>query len=61
MACGRNIAGAYGLALNMEYVAELQYRALCVGTPNVLGKEAMADVMERFKSYGQPDKQKPGY
>ena len=61
VACGRDIAGAYGLALNMEYVAELQYRALCIGTPNVLDWEAMEDVMERFKSYGQPDKQKSGY
>ena len=61
VACGKDIAGAYGLALNMEYVAELQYRALCIGTPNVLSREAMADVMVRFQSYGQPDKQKPGY
>ena len=61
VACGRDLAGAYGLALNMEYVAELQYRALCVGTPNVLGKEAMEDVMERFKSYEQPEGRKTGY
>lgn len=61
VACGKDLAGAYGLALNMEYVAELQYRALCVGTPNVLGKEAMEDVMERFKSYGQPEGRKTGY
>jgi len=61
VACGKDIAGAYSLALNMEYVAELQYRALCVGTPNVLSAEAMADVMERFKSYGQPGGGKSGY
>lgn len=61
VACGRDIAGAYGLALNLEYVAELQYRALCVGTPNILSAEQMADVMERFRSYGQPDSKKSGY
>ena len=61
VACGRDIAGAYGLAVNMEYVAELQYRALCVGTPKILGKEAMEDVIERFKSYGQPEGKKTGY
>ena len=61
VACGRDIAGAYGLAVNMEYVAELQYRALCVGTPNVLSQEARADVMARFQSYGQPDGNKTGY
>lgn len=61
VACGRDIAGAYSLALNLEYVAELQYRALCVGTPNILSNEQMADVMERFQSYGQPDGKKTGY
>lgn len=61
VACGKDIAGAYGLALNLEYVAELQYRALCVGTPNILSAEQMADVMERFRSYGQPDGKKSGY
>lgn len=61
VACGRDITGAYGLALNLEYVAELQYRALCVGTPNILSSEQMADVMDRFQSYGQPDDKKSGY
>lgn len=61
VACGRDIAVSYGLALNLEYVAELQYRALSIGTPNVLSQEAMADVMERFQSYGQPDAKKTGY
>lgn len=59
--CGKDIAGAYGLAKNMEYIAELQYRAMCIGKPNILSDEAMADVMERFKSYGQPGSKKTGY
>ena len=61
VACGADIAGAYSLAQGMEYVAELQYRALCVGTPNILSDEAMADVMERFRNYGQPGGGKTGY
>ena len=61
VACGRSLAGAFGLARNLEYVAELQYRALCVGTPNILTGAQMADVMERFQSYGQPDGKKTGY
>lgn len=61
VACGRDIAGAYGLAVNLEYVAELQYRALCIGTPNILNQDQMADVMKRFQSYGQPDGKKTGY
>ena len=53
--CGKDIAGAYSLAVNLEYVAELQYRAECIGTPNILTKEQMREVTDRFKSYGQGD------
>lgn len=61
VACGADIAKAYSLAQNMEYVAELQYRTLCVGAPNILSDAAMADVMERFRNYGQPGGKKTGY
>ncbi len=59
--CGKDIKSAYSLACNMEYIAELQYRAMCIGTPNVLTDEQMAVVMEKFKSYGQPGAKKTGY
>ena len=44
--CGKDLKSAYGLACNMEYCAELQYRAMCIGQPNILTKEQMDDVME---------------
>lgn len=59
--CGKDIKSAYGLARNMEYIAELQYRAMCIGQPNILTDEQMAEVMEKFKSYGQPGAKKTGY
>jgi len=59
--CGRDIRGAYSLACNMEYIAELQYRAMCIGTPNVLSDAEMAQVMEKFKTYGQTPGKKSGY
>lgn len=59
--CGKDIKSAYGLARNMEYLAELQYRAMCIGKPNVLSDAQMDEVMERFKSYGQPGDKKSGY
>lgn len=59
--CGRDLKSAYSLACNMEYVAELQYRAMCIGTPHVLSAGQMAEVMERFKTYGQPGGEKTGY
>ena len=59
--CGSSLKSAYSLACNMEYIAELQYRAMCIGKPNILSDEEMADVMERFNSYGQPGAKKTGY
>ena len=61
MCCGKDIKGAYGLACNLEYVAELQYRAMSIGKPNVLTEEQMAEVMVKFQSYGQPGAKKTGY
>ena len=57
VACGRDLKSAYGLACNLE----LQYRTMCIGTPNILTDEQMAEVMERFRSYGQPGSGKAGY
>lgn len=55
VAYGGSLKSAYSLALNLEYIAELQYRAMCVGKPNCLSDEEMANVIERFKTYGQPN------
>lgn len=59
--CGKSIASAFSLARNMEYIAELQYRAMAIGTPNILSDEQMNTVMEKFKHYGQQDGSKTGY
>lgn len=53
---GPNLAKAFGLAVNLEFVAEMQWRASCIGSPVVLSDEEMMVVMESFKSYGQPGK-----
>ena len=54
VACGADLERAYALACDLEFLAELQYRAMCIGTPNILSLEQMAEVLERFRSYGQP-------
>ncbi len=51
---GRNLQEAYELAKNLEYVAELQYRAMCIGKPHILTGDQMTLVIEKFKTYGQP-------
>lgn len=60
IACGDSIANAFSLAANSEWVAELQWRAMCIGQPTVLTDEQMSDVIHRFQSYGQADGKK-GY
>jgi L-fuculose-phosphate aldolase len=54
--CGVNLAKAFSLAINMEFIAEMQWRSMCVGQPVVLSDEEMGRVMNEFKSYGQPSK-----
>ena len=54
VACGADLDRAYALACDMEFLAELQYRAMCIGTPNVLSHAQMAEVLARFQTYGQP-------
>ncbi|MCI9121867.1 MAG: aldolase [Oscillibacter sp.] len=59
--CGRDLRSAYSLAQDLEYLAELQYRALCIGQPKILSGGQLAEVAKRFQTYGQPDSQRRGY
>lgn len=54
--CGSNIQKAFSLANNLEFCAEMQWRCMAIGKPVILNEEQMRDVMEGFKSYGQPKK-----
>ena len=53
IACGDNLKSAFGLASTCEWVAEIQWRALSVGTPNYLSDNQIIEVKEKFKTYGQ--------
>ncbi|MDD5922792.1 MAG: L-fuculose-phosphate aldolase [Eubacteriales bacterium] len=52
--CGENIESAYGLAVNLEFTAEIQWRAEACGTPHVLTDSEMDAALLRFRHYGQP-------
>jgi L-fuculose-phosphate aldolase len=54
--CGKDLSGAFSLLGNMEYVAEIQWRAACAGGAKVIDDVEMANILERFKTYGQPKK-----
>lgn len=56
--CGPSLAKAFSLAVDVEYVAEIQWRAMCVGKPVIISDEEMDHVMKEFKNYGQPQKGK---
>ena len=53
---GPTMAKAFSLAENMEFIAEMQYRAMCIGEPAVLDHDEMNRVMTKFKTHGQPKK-----
>lgn len=53
---GESLSKAYDLARDLEFVAELQWRAAAVGQANVLTEEQMTAALKRFETYGQQSK-----
>ena len=53
IAIGSSLSSALELAQEVEVLAEQFCKVLTLGKPNILKKAEMADVSERFKSYGQ--------
>ena len=49
---GRDLAHALAQAIELEALCEQYWRACQPGPPVLLSKEEMAEVMERFRSYG---------
>lgn len=55
---GKNVDSAFSLARECEFIAEIQWRCLCVGQPNILTDGQMKVVMKRFGTYGQVKEKK---
>ncbi len=53
LAMGKDLAGAFKLAVEVETLAAMYWRALQVGEPVLLDAAEMARVIEKFKTYGQ--------
>ncbi len=53
VALGKDLAGAFKLAVEVETLAAMYWRALQVGEPVLLDDAEMARVLEKFKTYGQ--------
>jgi len=53
IALGESLAKALALAVEVETLAEMYWRALQVGEPRLLPAEEMAVVLAKFATYGQ--------
>ena len=50
---GEDIASAFSVAKDIEFIAKLYYRTKSIGTPVLLEEEQLAEVIEKFDTYGQ--------
>lgn len=57
IAVGASLTAALALAVEVEALAEQYWRALQIGTPNLLSDAEMALVLAKFATYGQPARQ----
>ncbi len=48
-----DLANAFNILEEVEYVSELYYRTKCIGEPIILTDEQMDVMLEKFKTYGQ--------
>lgn len=53
LTAGQDIAYAFNTAEEIEFCAEVYYKAKCAGNPVILSDGDMDIVLEKFKSYGQ--------
>ncbi len=53
LALGKDLPGAFKLAVEVETLAAMYWRALQVGEPVILDGAEMERVLEKFKTYGQ--------
>lgn len=53
LAGAKDLANAFNITEEIEYCAELYYRAKSIGEPVILSNEEMDIMAEKFKTYGQ--------
>lgn len=53
IAVGSSLAAALELAAEVEVLAEQYYKVLTLGKPHILPDSEMAEVLQRFRGYGQ--------
>ena len=53
LACGADLAGAFNVAEQVEYCAEIYWRARAIGSPAVIPDREMDTIIEKFGDYGR--------
>ena len=53
LAGAHDIANAFNIAEEIEFSAEIYYRAKSIGEPVILPEDEMVRMLEKFKTYGQ--------
>lgn len=53
LAGAHDIANAFNIAEEIEFTAEIYYRAKSIGEPVILPEDEMVRMLEKFKTYGQ--------
>ena len=53
IAVGKDLSNALALAVEVESLCEQYWTALQLGLPNILSSSQMAEVLEKFTTYGQ--------
>ena len=61
VAFGENLDSALSYTRTCEWLAEIQWCCLAAGTPNLLTKEEVKVVQDKFRSYGQIEDSKTSY
>ena len=54
VAVGTNLASAFTVAEEIEFVAQVYYQTLLAGEPQILSPEQMQEVLAKFKTYCKP-------
>jgi len=53
LTCGADLAGAFNVAEQVEYCAEVYWRARAIGTPAVIPEREMDTIIGKFADYGR--------
>jgi len=53
LTCGNGLKESFHILEEVEYVAELYYRARCIGNPVILDDEEMSRMLVKFETYGR--------